>query len=85
MHCLYKKALKSTKISSYEPLLSEKYENGYRTKNCDFYSISAMRHSTGLTNVMFKNCSATSYLGYKLKLREEISCVDLVVMVTKLR
>ena len=29
-------ALKSTKISSYEPVSSQKYENGYRTKICNF-------------------------------------------------
>ena len=29
-------ALESTKISSYEPVSSEKYENGYRTKICNF-------------------------------------------------
>ena len=29
-------ALKSTKIYSYEPVSSEKYENGCRTKMCDF-------------------------------------------------
>ena len=29
-------ALESTKISSYEPLSSQTYENGYWTKICDF-------------------------------------------------
>ena len=29
-------ALESTKISSYEPVSSQKYENGYRTKICNF-------------------------------------------------
>ena len=29
-------ALKSTKISLYEPVSSQKYENGYQTKICDF-------------------------------------------------
>ena len=29
-------ALESTKISSYEPVSSQKYENGYRTKMCNF-------------------------------------------------
>ena len=29
-------ALKSTKISSHETVSSQKYENGYRTKICDF-------------------------------------------------
>ena len=29
-------ALQSTKISSYEPVSSQKYENGYRTKICNF-------------------------------------------------
>ena len=29
-------ALESTKISLYEPVSSEKYENGYRAKICDF-------------------------------------------------
>ena len=29
-------ALQSTKISSYEPVSSQTYENGYRTKTCDF-------------------------------------------------
>ena len=28
--------LESTKISQYEPVLSQKYENGYRTKICNF-------------------------------------------------
>ena len=38
-------ALKSTKISSYEPVLSQKYENGYRTKMCNFtvYSFAGMQ------------------------------------------
>ena len=29
-------ALKSTKIPSHEPVSSQKYENGYRMKSCDF-------------------------------------------------
>ena len=29
-------ALERTKISSYEPVSSQKYENGYRTKICNF-------------------------------------------------
>ena len=29
-------ALESTKMSSYEPVSSQKYENGYWTKICDF-------------------------------------------------
>ena len=29
--------LESTKIGLYEPVSSQKYENGYRTKICDFF------------------------------------------------
>ena len=32
----YIEAFESTKISSYEPVSSQKYENGYRTKSCNF-------------------------------------------------
>ena len=33
---IFYQALKSMKISSYEPVSSQKYENGYRTKMCNF-------------------------------------------------
>ena len=35
-------ALKSMKISSHEPVSSQKYENEYRTKICDFTSVRPM-------------------------------------------
>ena len=36
-------ALESTKISSYEPVSSQKYENGYRTKICNFTVVQAIK------------------------------------------
>ena len=41
-------ALESTKISSYELVSSQKYENGYRTKICNF-TVPAKKYDSDTT------------------------------------
>ena len=54
-------ALKSTKISSYEPVSSQKYENGYRTKICNFTESRSTCAAANPKNWMAHNWSQTSF------------------------